>query len=548
VFSGIRTIKLHINGRRIALLILLLLGIAGICLWSYQYLNRLSPEEVYEHVSGSVYIVEFSGDYSLYGTDPVSLGSGIAVSEDEVVTNKHVVREFPGLIRIRQGEKRWRGFVCYQDSINDICLLRVPGLRAKPIKVDPSIKVRIGDRAFAVGAPRGLERSFSDGLISGLRKSEDANRIQAIQTTAPISPGSSGGGLFDANGNLIGITTAYVRGGQNLNFAVPVSAVAEAMLAGRTEASRLMALGIAWFQKGDLQKAREILDRLVSLDPERAEAWYLRSLIEGGRKQDQTGPGEDLTIRRRSLREALNINPSFAEAWFSLAMDYELRAKAEIFDQAKELTSKPPVFTEAFLRKQYFLTPEASHDLEQAKVMLQKAMECSPTNIEYINQHADTCLDLKGFDDALGSIRKALSIDPKNIFALDNLAVYYGASALTTLSATDTDLSETTEDFKLKDSYILLNKEIETRIVIDKCIPKGSKACDLQALNAGRLLSAMLVFRDKIRLTAKPEEMLARMQTLNDKVKSLLDRETVQGEKDRAEAQSALVSMVKRDP
>jgi tetratricopeptide (TPR) repeat protein len=519
-------------------------------LWSYQYLNRLSPEEVYEHVSGSVYIVEFSGDYSMYGTDPVSLGSGVAVSEDEVVTNKHVIREFPGLIRIRQGEKRWRGFVCYQDSINDVCVLRVPGLRANPINVHSSIKVRIGDRVFAVGAPRGLERSFSDGLISGLRKSEDANRIQAIQTTAPISPGSSGGGLFDVNGNLIGITMAHVRGGQNLNFAVPVSAVADAILAGRAEASRLMALGIACLQAGDLQKADETVDRLVALAPERAEAWYLRSLIEGGRKQDQTGTGEDLSRKRRYLREALNINPSFAEACFSLAMDYKLHAEAEIFELLKEARGESPVAAETVFRKGYSLTPEATHDLEQAKVMLEKAMERSATNIEYINQHADTCLDLKRFEDALTSIREALSIDPKNIFALSNLAVYYGAFALNNLRPfadssvvrplSDTEISEATKEFGM-----LFNKEIETRIAIDKCIPKDSEDCSLQGVNAARLTMLYII---KGRGTDEASKFVARNETIKDMHEGLLDRENMQREKDRAEAQSALVEMVKRDP
>lgn len=71
---------------------------------------------------------------------------------------------------------------------------------------------------YAIGAPQGLELSLSEGLISGFR-TFDGTRM--IQTTAAISRGSSGGGLFDDRGNLIGITTMYMDEGQALNFAIP---------------------------------------------------------------------------------------------------------------------------------------------------------------------------------------------------------------------------------------------------------------------------------------------------------------------------------------
>src|SRR5439155_9860037 len=76
----------------------------------------------------------------------------------------------------------------------------------------------VGEHVFAIGAPRGLERTLSEGLLSGLRHQPGRN---LVQTSAAISPGSSGGGLFDERGNLIGITTMQLIGvAQNLNFAV----------------------------------------------------------------------------------------------------------------------------------------------------------------------------------------------------------------------------------------------------------------------------------------------------------------------------------------
>jgi hypothetical protein len=82
-----------------------------------------------------------------------------------------------------------------------------------------SASIQVGDKAYAVGAPQGLDLTLSDGLISGVRELPQG---RILQTTAPISPGSSGGGLFDGTGRLIGITTMYIKESQGLNFAVPV--------------------------------------------------------------------------------------------------------------------------------------------------------------------------------------------------------------------------------------------------------------------------------------------------------------------------------------
>ena len=85
-------------------------------------------------------------------------------------------------------------------------------------------EVRVGQRAYAIGAPQGLELTLSEGLISSLRATTNGS---IIQTTASISPGSSGGGLFDANGQLIGIVTFQSKTGQNLNFALPAHWISE---------------------------------------------------------------------------------------------------------------------------------------------------------------------------------------------------------------------------------------------------------------------------------------------------------------------------------
>jgi S1-C subfamily serine protease len=102
----------------------------------------------------------------------------------------------------------------------DRCVLRVSNI-VSPfphwVRVRPYADVKVGERVFTVGAPRGLELSLADGIISS-KRTADSGRY--FQTSAPISKGSSGGGLFDAQGNLVGITTFMIKDAQNVNFAI----------------------------------------------------------------------------------------------------------------------------------------------------------------------------------------------------------------------------------------------------------------------------------------------------------------------------------------
>ena len=164
----------------------------------------------------------------------VSFGSGVAIGLSRVVTNCHVLA--PGLgdglvreiaVEVKEaGQRSGRpARLVGADPTRDLCVLDAPGLEAAAATFGASRSLRVGQVVFAVGSPRGLELTLSGGLISSLRKTGDE---PVIQTDASLSEGSSGGGLFDAQGRLIGITSFGVRGGQNLNFALPVEWVKDA--------------------------------------------------------------------------------------------------------------------------------------------------------------------------------------------------------------------------------------------------------------------------------------------------------------------------------
>ena len=102
--------------------------------------------------------------------------------------------------------------------MRDLALLRLQDAQAPALALGESSEVAVGDEIFAVGNPRGLEGTFSAGIISGIRR---VGQDTLLQVTAPISPGSSGGPILNGRGEVIGVAVASFTGGQNLNFAVP---------------------------------------------------------------------------------------------------------------------------------------------------------------------------------------------------------------------------------------------------------------------------------------------------------------------------------------
>jgi len=176
-----------------------------------------TPEQVFQRVSRSVVVVEvFDGN-----RNRVSQGSGVVVSRGYVITNRHVV-ERGNVIRVRQSGFSYDAKVQYADREYDLCGLNVNGLPAEPVTLRSVNNLVVGQRVYAIGAPQGLELSMSEGLVSSLRPIGGSLNIQ---TTAAISHGSSGGGLFDRDGFLVGITTFVLKDGQNLNFALPADLI-----------------------------------------------------------------------------------------------------------------------------------------------------------------------------------------------------------------------------------------------------------------------------------------------------------------------------------
>lgn len=150
--------------------------------------------------------------------------SGVVIALNGVVaTNAHVLAGACNLyIKEQSGSLVAASTLLNIDADKDIAILLFP--KSFPVaKLGTSRALQVGDRVVTIGNPLGLEQSVSEGIVSGFRRMDGERSV--IQTTAPISPGSSGGGLFNGRGELIGLTTFTLQGSQSLNFAVPLSDV-----------------------------------------------------------------------------------------------------------------------------------------------------------------------------------------------------------------------------------------------------------------------------------------------------------------------------------
>jgi serine protease Do len=154
-----------------------------------------------------------------------SIGSGVAVADDKVITNCHVTRDAKSIVVLRGGV-RWPATAQTANAERDLCLLTVPGLVAPVAQLGNAKDLAIGQTLSALGYTGGLGIQSSDGEVVELHRHDGAH---VIQSTNWFSSGASGGGLFDQAGRLVGILTFRLRGGESHYYAAPVEWVRQLM-------------------------------------------------------------------------------------------------------------------------------------------------------------------------------------------------------------------------------------------------------------------------------------------------------------------------------
>ena len=178
----------------------------------------LSAEDIAEKALAATVYLEMNDKNG----KTLGFGSGFFVKPNLIATNYHVIEGAArGTAKLVGQSTTYNieGFTA-TDQKNDLAILKVTAYGIKPLSLGDSDTVRIGETVYVAGNPKGLEGTFSNGIISSRR---DKYTKERLQMTAPISPGSSGGPVLNRKGEVIGVSFAGHRAldAQNLNFAIP---------------------------------------------------------------------------------------------------------------------------------------------------------------------------------------------------------------------------------------------------------------------------------------------------------------------------------------
>jgi hypothetical protein len=178
---------------------------------------ELTPTQIYEKCAPAVFYIEISDR----NETKTKTGSGFFISDSGLaVTNYHVIVGASSAVIMTNDGKAYpvTGIYGYDKSL-DLALIQVGGSGFPSLELADSSSLTIGENAYAIGSPLGYQDTLSTGIISGIGRQIEGKTF--IQTTAAISPGSSGGALLNSAGKVVGITTAMANGGQLIGLAAP---------------------------------------------------------------------------------------------------------------------------------------------------------------------------------------------------------------------------------------------------------------------------------------------------------------------------------------
>ena len=349
---------------------------------------------VFEKAKKSVVVVRV---FDSHGNQSVQ-GSGVITAENEVTTNLHIVQGVQDGSRVEVSQEGGgKAIVAKVSHIQfivgrDLCLLSMEGL-TQVAEIRAAKDLKVGENVFAIGAPLELDLTITSGIVSRLEAFGELPPL--IQTDAAISAGSSGGGLFDGEGNLVGITTSYYEGGQNLNFALPSEWIADArkeLPSSESEsASRISSeasldfhsKAYEFYEANDWNGMVAHCEKWTKAEPGNPDALYGLGIAYG--KLDRY----DDAIA--AYREALRINPEFAESWYNLGVAY---GNLDCYDDAI--------------------------------AAYREAVRINPELAEAWNNLGVAYASLKRYDDAIAAARETVRINPNHANSWKLLNIVYG--------------------------------------------------------------------------------------------------------------------------
>jgi Tfp pilus assembly protein PilF len=363
--------------------------------------------------------------------EKLSRGSGFFTGTDRVVTNRHVidgahraeVHSSTGIIYPVKG-------VLAVDAEGDIALLKIeaPPNQVRPLALDRT-SPQEGESIVVIGNPFGLEGSVSNGIVSAVRDIPTFGRI--IQITAAISPGSSGSPVVNMHGQVIGVATLQITGGQSVNFAIPSERIT------RLETERMMTLselvvatgrnkrakavqsfrdGLSFLSKDDCEKALPYFEKAVESDGNYAEAW-----AQSGFCNEKLGRHTEAI---EASKKAVNLRPS-SESYFNIGLaSYYLKQYSEAADAYRQAIKIDP-YNAADAHYALGLVYRDWGKIEDEIQAYKQVIRLRPDYVSAYERLGSRYLKLKKYSEAIEVFKQLMTLQPSDATAPNNLGEAY---------------------------------------------------------------------------------------------------------------------------
>lgn len=384
--------------------------------------------------------------------EKLSRGSGFFVDTDRVVTNRHVIdNAYRAEVHSSNGSIYPVKGVLAVDAEGDIALLKVdaPPNQVRPLSLDRT-SPQEGESIVVIGNPFGLEGSVTNGIVSAVRDIPTFGRI--IQITAPISPGSSGSPVVNMQGQVIGVATLQITGGQSINFAIPSERISQLQSGALMSLSDLVAAsgrnkrakavqsfrdGLSFLSKDDCEKALPYFEKAAEADSNYAEAWAQTGFcreklgrhseaIDASKKAVSLRPSAEsyfniglasyyLKNYRESAenyRQSIRLDPyNAADAYYALGLVYRDWGRPEDEIQAyKQAIKLKPDYVSAYERlgSRYLRSKKYPEAIE----ILKQLMALKPGDANVPNNMGEAYLEMNLMTDAVAAFRQSIQLKP----------------------------------------------------------------------------------------------------------------------------------------
>src|ERR1041384_8349442 len=382
--------------------------------------------------------------------ETLTRGSGFFVESDRIVTNRHVIEgAYRAEVHSSTGAVYPVKGVLAVDAEGDIALLKIDVTQIRPLPLDKT-SPQEGESVVVIGNPLGLEGSVTNGIVSAVRDIPTFGRI--IQITAAISSGSSGSPVVNMQGQVIGIATLQITGGQSVNFAIPSERISQLQVApimsrgdlvastGRNKRAKAVQFfrdGLSFLSKDDCEKALQYFEKAVDSDSNYAEAWAQSGFCNeklGGHAEALEASKKAVSLRpsaesyfniglasfylkqykeaAEAYRQSIKLDPyNAADAYYALGLVYRDWGKAddEIYAYKQAIKQRPD-YTVAYERlgSRYLRSKKFNEAIE----MFRQLAALKPGDPYAPNSLGEAYFELNKLNEAVESFRQSIRLKP----------------------------------------------------------------------------------------------------------------------------------------